>query len=79
MKAIELDDQYIKAYTLNGQSLMELGRVDGDCLRIDKGLGRLRKALSLCVNLKNKQFEPYIEHLIKQAEDLKRHKEKELE
>jgi len=45
--AIELDDQYIKAYIVNGEALVELGKTDGST-KIEKGIERLRKALSMC-------------------------------
>ena len=52
LKAIELDDTYIKAYIINGETLIELGKHDNTLNRIDKGLQRMNKALNMCFNLK---------------------------
>ena len=49
MKAIELDDTYIKAYMVNGEALVELGKKDKDCAKIEKGVTRLRKAMAMCM------------------------------
>lgn len=60
--ALELDDQYIKAFIVNGEALVELGKKDGKSTqKIEKGIERLRKALSLCFKQKQRQFEKEIE------------------
>jgi hypothetical protein len=53
LQAIELDDQYFKAYVKNGEACIELGknmRFQNTDL-IDKGLKRLQKALFLIEKL----------------------------
>jgi hypothetical protein len=49
-KSIELDDTYIKAFIANGEALVELGKKDNSCSKIDKGVARLRKAMHMCFN-----------------------------
>ncbi len=42
---------YIKAYMVLGEALIELGKLDqttNGLSKIDKGIAKLRKALSLC-------------------------------
>jgi hypothetical protein len=48
IKSIELDDQYIKAYIVNGQSLVELGKHEHSLAKIEKGIARMKKALNMC-------------------------------
>ena len=50
MRAVELDDLYIKAYMALGEALIELGKLDltNGQSKIEKGIAKLRKALSLC-------------------------------
>ena len=50
LRAIELDDTYIKAYMVNGEALIELGKVEENTAKIEKGIMRLRKALSMCMS-----------------------------
>ena len=37
-KAIELDDTYIKAYMVNGEALIELGKQEISAVKIEKGI-----------------------------------------
>ena len=60
LTAIEMDDQYIKAFIHNGEALVMLGKEAGDTSKIDKGIGRLHKAEQLCYKYKEKQFLPLI-------------------
>ena len=46
--AIEMDDQYVKAFVANGEALVELGKTAPDLKMIDKGIQRIRKGFSLC-------------------------------
>jgi len=46
--ALDLDDQYIKAWVSLAESLVELGKHDYNVDRIEKGIQRLRKSLQLC-------------------------------
>lgn len=48
LKAIELDDTYIKAYIVNGEALVEIGKQDNNTAKIEKGIARMKKALSMC-------------------------------
>lgn len=57
VQAIELDDNYIKAFVCNGEALIMLGQNNTDLKQCDKGLERLKKALKLCYQQKvNKSF-----------------------
>ena len=47
MMAIDLNDQYIKAFIANGQSLIMIGQETSDVKKCEKGIERLRKALQL--------------------------------
>ena len=49
VQAIELDDQYFKAYVKNGEACVELGKnpKHDNTELIDKGIKRLKKGLSL--------------------------------
>ena len=38
VRAIELDDTYIKAYMVNGEALVEIGKSEGSLVKIDKGI-----------------------------------------
>jgi hypothetical protein len=49
VRAIELDDNYIKAYMVNGEALIELGKLEESTAKIEKGIMRLRKALGMCM------------------------------
>ena len=46
--AIEMDDQYVKAFVANGEALVEIGKTALDLKMIDKGIQRIRKGFSLC-------------------------------
>lgn len=46
--AIEMDDQYVKAFVANGEALIELGKTSPNLKMIDKGIQRIRKGFSLC-------------------------------
>lgn len=48
LKAIELDDTYIKAYIVNGEALVELGKMENNTAKIEKGIQRMKKALNMC-------------------------------
>lgn len=79
MRAIELKDDYIKAYIANGEALVELGKQElQSTAKIEKGILRLRKALSLCTSQKLTQFEKEIDTQIKKAQKIKWYKEQEL-
>lgn len=41
MEAIEMDDQYAKAFLVNGEALVMLGKGTDDIEKIDKGIHRL--------------------------------------
>jgi hypothetical protein len=43
-----MDDKYVKAYLILGESSIELGKYETTITKIDKGISRLRKAFSLC-------------------------------
>lgn len=60
LTAIEMDDQYIKAFIHNGEALVMLGKEARDVAKIDKGIGRLQKAEQLCYKHKEKGFLPLI-------------------
>ena len=78
LRAIELDDTYIKAYLVLGESLVELGKLENDATtKIDKGIAKLRKALSLCFSQNQRSFEKEIEKSIKKAQKIKWYKENE--
>lgn len=75
-----MDDQYIKAYLLNGECLVELGKLAQNgtgVQQIDKGILRMKKALHLCFNLNQRQFESEINSQILKAQKIKWYKEKE--
>ena len=36
--AIEMDDNYVKAFVANGEALIELGKTSPDLKMIDKGI-----------------------------------------
>ena len=78
LRAIELDDTYIKAYMVNGEALIELGKLEESTAKIEKGIMRLRKALSMCMLQGQRQFEKEIESQIKKANKIKWYKENEL-
>ena len=78
LRAIELDDTYIKAYMVNGEALIELGKVEESTAKIEKGIIRLRKALSMCMSQGQRQFEKEIESQIKKANKIKWYKENEM-
>jgi tetratricopeptide (TPR) repeat protein len=79
LRAIELDDNYIKAYMVHGDALVELGKLDStSTAKIDKGILRLRKALSLCFKQNQRAFEKEIETQIKKANKIKWYKENEM-
>ena len=48
LTAIELDDNYLKAYLACGEALVEMGKSEQSTEKIAKGLVKLRKAKSLC-------------------------------
>jgi hypothetical protein len=76
--AIELDDTYIKAYIANGEALVELGKYEAESTsRIEKGITRLRKALSLCFKNNQRSFEKEIENQIKKANKILWYKQNE--
>lgn len=54
IKSIELDDQYIKAYIVNGQALVELGKHEHSLTKIEKGITRMKKALNMCFKQKQR-------------------------
>ena len=58
--AIEMDDNYVKAFVANGEALVELGKTSTDLKLIDKGIQRIRKGFSLCTGQKTKNFEQEI-------------------
>ena len=70
LKAIECDDQYIKAYITNGEALVELGKYDQDTVRIDKGIQRMQKALNKCFKQNQRQFEKEIQASMKKAQKI---------
>jgi hypothetical protein len=78
LRAIELDDTYIKAYMVNGEALIELGKQEESTAKIEKGILRLRKALSMCMSQGQRQFEKEIDSQIRKANKIKWYKENEL-
>lgn len=44
MMAIELNDQYIKAFIANGEALVMLGQENNKIKDCEKGIDRLRRA-----------------------------------
>lgn len=78
LRAIELDDTYIKAWIANGESLVELGKTSQSTDKIDKGIQRLRKALGMCFKQGKREFEREIEAQIRKARKIKWYKEDEL-
>jgi tetratricopeptide (TPR) repeat protein len=78
LRAIELDDNYIKAYMVNGEALIEMGKAEQSTEKIDKGIGRLRKALGMCMKQGQRQFEREIEVQIKKANKIRWYKENEI-
>jgi hypothetical protein len=46
---------------VNGEALIELGKLEQSTSKIEKGITRLRKALALCTKQGQKQFEKEIE------------------
>ena len=63
---------------VNGEALIELGKQEQATSKIDKGITRLRKALSMCAKQGQKQFEKEIETQINKANKIKWYKENEL-
>jgi len=59
--------------------LVELGKFDETLARIDKGIERLKKAKLICFNLKQRNFEPEIDKLLKKAEKIKYYKKQEVD
>jgi hypothetical protein len=81
LRAVELDDLYIKAYMVLGEALVELGKLDQSQTgqsKIDKGIAKLRKALSLCFSQNQRTFEKEIETQIKKAQKIKWYKDSEV-
>lgn len=79
LHAIELDDTYIKAYMVHGEALVELGKTDQkSSARIEKGIQRLKKALSMCFKQNQRAFEKEIETQIKKANKIKWYKDNEI-
>ena len=63
---------------INGEALIELGKQEHSTSKIEKGILRLRKALSLCAKQGQKQFEKEIETQINKANKIKWYKENEI-
>jgi hypothetical protein len=81
LRAVELDDLYIKAYMVLGEALVELGKLDqsqNGQSKIEKGIAKLRKALSLCFSQNQRTFEKEIETQIKKAQKIKWYKDSEV-
>ncbi|CDW77754.1 u-box domain protein [Stylonychia lemnae] len=79
LKAIELDDSYIKAYIVNGEALVELGKNDKNTAKIEKGILRMKKALNMCFKQNQKNFEKEIQTSLKKAEKIKWYKQTEID
>lgn len=47
LQAIEMDDQYAKAFIANGEALIMIGKGSWNCDKIDKGIHRLERAINL--------------------------------
>eukprot|EP00347_Sterkiella_histriomuscorum_P006176 403353770 len=78
LKSIELDDTYIKAYIVNGEALVELGKNENNTAKIEKGIQRMKKALNMCYKQNQRGFEKEIQNQLKKAEKIKWYKESEL-
>ena len=63
---------------VNGEALIELGKLEHSTAKIDKGITRLRKALALCTKQGQKQFEKEIETQISKANKIRWYKEAEI-
>lgn len=77
--AIELDETYIKAYMANGESLVEMGKIENSLAKIEKGILRIQKALSLCFKTNQRHFENEIKTQLKKAQKIKWYKDAELD
>lgn len=62
-----------------GEALIELGKKENTCAKIDKGIAKLRRALSLCFSQNQRSFEKDIETAIKKANKIRWYKENEVE
>jgi intein-encoded DNA endonuclease-like protein len=63
---------------VNGEALIELGKLEQSTAKIEKGIMRLRKALGMCMKQGQRQFEKEIEVQINKANKIKWYKENEL-
>ncbi len=64
-----------------GEALVELGKLDqsqNGQSKIEKGIAKLRKALSLCFSQNQRTFEKEIETQIKKAQKIKWYKDNEV-
>lgn len=77
--AVDIDDQYVKAWIVLGEALVEGGKNDATLDRIDKGIQRLRKAFALCTSQKLRNFEQNIQKQILKALKIKFLKNQEVE
>ena len=75
--AIEMDDQYVKAFVANGEALIELGKTSPNLKMIDKGIQRIRKGFSLCTGQKTRNFEQEITNQLFKAQKIRYYKQKE--
>ena len=63
---------------VNGEALIELGKKEETTAKIEKGIQRLRKALSMCFKQNQRTFEKEIEMQLKKANKIKWYKENEM-
>lgn len=79
LQAIELDDNYIKAYIVNGEALIELGKYEHSTAKIEKGIQRMKKALNMCFKQNQRHFESEIQTQLKKAQKIQWYKQTEIE
>ena len=79
LNAVEMDEKYVKAYLVLGESSIELGKTEETIKSIDKGITWMRKAFSLCTGNQTRQFEDHITGLIYKALKIRYYKMKEFE
>ena len=60
LQAIEMDDQYSKAFIANGEALIMIGKLTFDLSKIDKGIHRLEKAINLYYKQNCKEMIPKV-------------------